>query len=62
MIQTLLREWAYALPYPNSAKRARALKPWLGYYNRQRPHASLDQRPPFTRLPSAVNNVMRLHS
>ena len=62
MIQTLLREWAYALPYPNSSKRAKALKPWLAYYNRQRPHSALDQRPPFTRLPSQVNNVMRLHS
>src|SRR5260221_650724 len=54
MIQTLLREWAYALPYPNSNKRARALKPWLAYYNRQRPHTALAQRPPFTRLPSPV--------
>jgi transposase InsO family protein len=62
MIQTLLREWAYALPYPNSAKRARALKPWLAYYNRERPHASLGQRPPATRLPSGVNNVVRHHS
>jgi len=62
MIQTLLREWAYALPFPSSSKRARALKPWLAYYNRQRPHSALGHRPPFTRLPSLVNNVMRLHS
>ena len=62
LIQTLLREWAYALPYPTSAKRAKALKPWLAYYNHERPHASLGQRPPFTRLPSGVNNVMRHHS
>jgi transposase InsO family protein len=62
MIQTLLREWAYALPYPSSSQRAKALKPWLAYYNRQRPHASLDHQPPFTRLPSAVNNLVRLHS
>ena len=61
MIQTLLREWAYALPYPNSMKRARALKPWLRYYNRERPHTALGQRPPITRLPSSVNNVVRLH-
>jgi transposase InsO family protein len=61
MIQTLLREWAYALPFPSSSKRARALKPWLAYYNRQRPHSALGHRPPFTRLPSLVNNVMRLH-
>ncbi len=62
MIQTLLREWAYALPYPSSHQRIRALRPWLAYYNRQRPHASLAHRPPFTRLPSPMNNVVRLHS
>jgi transposase InsO family protein len=62
MIQTLLREWAYALPYPTSNKRAKALEPWLAYYNRERPHASLGHRSPFTRLPSRVNNVVRLHS
>jgi transposase InsO family protein len=62
MIQTLLREWAYALPFPTSSKRAKALKPWLEYYNRQRPHSALGHRPPFTRLPSQMNNVMRLHS
>ena len=62
MIQTLLREWAYTLPYPSSAKRARALKPWLAYYNRQRPHASLGHMPPFSRLPSPLNNVVRHHS
>jgi transposase InsO family protein len=61
MIQTLLREWAYALPYPTSTKRAKALKPWLAYYNRQRPHASLGHLPPFSRLPSPLNNVVRHH-
>ena len=62
MIQTLLREWAYLLPYPTSAKRARALKPWLAYYNRQRPHSALGHRPPITRIPSVVNNLLRLHT
>jgi|SRR5262245_4479252 len=49
-IQTLLREWAYARPYSHSWKRTRALVPWVRYYNRQRPHGSLDGRPPFSRL------------
>ena len=62
LIQTLLREWAYALPYPTSIKRAKALKPWLAYYNRHRPHASLGHLPPFSRLPSPMNNVLRHHS
>ena len=37
MIQTLLREWAHALPFESSTKRAKTLKPWLAYYNCQRP-------------------------
>jgi len=62
MIQTLLREWAYVLPYPTSAKRAKALKPWLSYYNRQRPHTALGHRPPCSKIPSFVNNLLRLNS
>jgi transposase InsO family protein len=53
-IQTLLREWAYAVPYPSSWRRTRALRPWLRYYNGQRPHAALDQQPPVARFPRAV--------
>ena len=49
-IQTLLREWAYAMPYRNSTLRIRALRPWLRYYNRRRPHMSLDYLPPISRL------------
>jgi|SRR5580765_989229 len=49
-IQTLLREWAYAMPYRNSSLRIRALRPWLRYYNRERPHGSLGARPPLSRL------------
>src|SRR5262249_60139961 len=33
-IQTLLRQWAYRRPYRSSARRRRALDPWLRYYNR----------------------------
>jgi transposase InsO family protein len=49
-IQTLLREWAYAKPYLSSARRRRALAPWLRYYNHRRPHTALHQRAPITRL------------
>ena len=49
-IQTLLREWAYVLPYRSSTLRTRALRPWLRYYNRERPHGSLGAQPPFSRL------------
>lgn len=49
-IQTLLHEWAYRRPYRSSARRRRALDPWLRYYNRRRPHTALNYRPPITRL------------
>jgi transposase InsO family protein len=53
-IQTLLREWAYVKPYPTSARRRRALRPWLRYYNTRRPHTALQDRPPMTRLQEAA--------
>src|SRR5262245_4033862 len=53
-IQTMLREWAYARPYRTSGWRRRALKPWLGYYNRRRPHSALRDQAPITRLQKAA--------
>lgn len=53
-IQTLIREWAYVRPYRTSGLRARALPLFLSYYNRERPHASLDARPPISRLKAPV--------
>ena len=52
-IQTLLREWAYTVPYPSSQRRTRQLASFLRYDNRRRPHASLDYHAPWSRLPSA---------
>jgi transposase InsO family protein len=52
-IQTLLREWAYARAYRTSLQRTAALLGWLTYYNRQRPHASLDYQAPWSRLCAA---------
>ena len=49
-IQILLRRWAYAFAYPASAQRTRALPGWLRWYNRRRPHGSLDGRPPVSRV------------
>jgi len=49
-IQTLLREWAYAVAYLTSDSRARVLPRWLRHYNRSRPHGSLGGKPPFSRL------------
>jgi transposase InsO family protein len=53
-IQTLLREWAYAAVYRTSDHRARALRPWLDFYNHQRPHGALGHQAPATRLPAAA--------
>jgi transposase InsO family protein len=48
--QTLKREWAYAHAWPSSAARSRALPSFLRYYNRRRPHSSLGDRPPISRV------------
>ena len=53
-IQTLLREWAYAEPFDSSRERRRKLRPYLQFYNRQRPHASLAYLAPWSRLTSAA--------
>ncbi|CEJ12101.1 IS2 transposase TnpB [bacterium YEK0313] len=45
-IQTMLREWAYAIPFPSSARRTADLTRWLAWYNQHRPHASLARRSP----------------
>jgi transposase InsO family protein len=49
-IQTLLREWAYAIPFRSSDTRAADLQRWLAWYNQQRPHASLAKRSPVQAL------------
>jgi transposase InsO family protein len=53
-IQTTLREWAYAAVYQTSEHRARALEPWLDFYNHQRPHGALGHQAPASRLPTAT--------
>jgi transposase InsO family protein len=51
LVQTLLREWAYARPYTSSRQRTAALRPWLKHYNHRRPHGGLGLRPPISRVP-----------
>jgi transposase InsO family protein len=48
--QTMAREWAYGLAYRTHRHRNAALPHWLDNYNRRRPHSSLRDRPPISRV------------
>jgi transposase InsO family protein len=52
-IQTMLRDWAYAVRYETSTQRNLALGPWIDYYNHRRPHGAVSHKPPVTRLTAA---------
>lgn len=52
-IQTMLRDWAYAIRYDSSDQRTIALATFVDDYNNRRPHGSLSKKPPVTRLPAA---------
>jgi len=47
---TLDQEWAHSREWPNSATRDRALRSYLRFYNRRRPHSAAGGRPPITRV------------
>jgi transposase InsO family protein len=49
-IRTLDDEWAHARIWPSSTCRNRALPSFLRYYNRRRPHTSLGDQPPLSRV------------
>ena len=55
--QTLKREWAFAHTWPSSARRSRALASFIRYYNRRRPHSSLGDRPPISRVHNVCGRV-----
>jgi len=48
--QTMGREWAHGLAYRSHRQRAQALPHWLTHYNTARPHSSLGDRPPISRV------------
>jgi transposase InsO family protein len=48
--QTMAREWAYGLSYASHRQRNQALPHWLQHYNTRRPHSSLGDRPPISRV------------
>jgi transposase InsO family protein len=48
--QTMAREWAYGLVYRSHRQRNQALPHWVEHYNTRRPHSSLGDRPPVSRV------------
>ena len=61
-IQSALREWADAQPYPTSTHRTAELPAWLHRYNWHRPHGGLKSPTPISRLGPAENNLLSLHN
>jgi transposase InsO family protein len=61
-IQTCLHEWAYARAYATSDQRAEELPYWMHRYNWHRPHGSIGDKTPISRLRLAGDNLLRLHS
>jgi transposase InsO family protein len=55
VIRTLQDEWAYAHHWQNSRQRTKALRSFVRYYNRRRPHSSLGDRPPISRVHNVPN-------
>ena len=49
-IRTLDEEWAHGRVWPSSRHRDRGLASFIRYYNRRRPHTSLGDRPPISRV------------
>jgi transposase InsO family protein len=56
--QTMAREWAYGMAYRSHHHRNQALPHWLEHYNQRRPHSSIGNRPPTSR----VHNLRRQDS
>ncbi len=48
--QTMEREWAKGVRYRNHSARNAALPHWLEHYNQRRPHSSIGDRPPISRV------------
>jgi transposase InsO family protein len=57
-IRTLLDEWAYAPPYRANGERLHALRRYVDFYNRRRPHSALGGLVP----QAAVNDVHVQHT
>jgi transposase InsO family protein len=51
-----MREWAYAKHWQNSDERNQHLQPWMHYYNFNRPHGSLNYKPPISRTETGTTS------
>ncbi|MBT2493308.1 IS481 family transposase [Streptomyces sp. ISL-96] len=54
----LAEELLYARTWSSEAERTRAIAVWNVHYNYHRPHTTAGNRPPASRLPTSVTNVM----
>ena len=63
-IRTLKEQWAYGTCYQTSARRTRALRPWLNHYNRHRPprRHRYDTADRSALRGEFVNNLPRTHT
>jgi len=48
--QTMQREWGYGVAYRSHHHRNKALPHWLHHYNERRPHSSIGDQPPISRV------------
>jgi transposase InsO family protein len=54
----MVDEVLYARPYASETDRREALQVWTNHYNYHRPHTACHERPPASRTPAPINNVM----
>ena len=58
----LADEVLYVRPYTSEQARRDAIGTWVNHYNYHRPHTACGDRPPASRVPARVNNVMPSYS
>jgi hypothetical protein len=55
--RTMKEEWLYVRSYPSDEERTTALAGFLNSYNHERPHSSLGNKPPASRVPVTTYRV-----
>jgi hypothetical protein len=50
MVKILINRWAYTKAYDSDAEHSRALRPFLDFYNHERPHGGFDGARPIDRV------------